>query len=179
MLFIEWNLRDFSPCWLWPSLNFACYSLLKARIEAILHMLGLQVIFFLFVPSLLPTVMDPNSVTIRFFSTLTIHLLSCNLDICQVVWFLDPFVVPTLVYNKALQEGFRVCVRVRVSEHHKCFILPMHRLGCCRDCCILCRHLSVQYLTSFGVYLIAAVSFSNTLLHLKKEVGAKPLYWLL
>lgn len=46
MLFIEWNLRDFSPCWLQPSLNFACVSLLKIRIEAFLHMLGLQVILF-------------------------------------------------------------------------------------------------------------------------------------
>lgn len=47
MLFIEWNLRDFSPCWLQHGLNFACFSLLKARIEAFLHMLGFQVIFCL------------------------------------------------------------------------------------------------------------------------------------
>lgn len=67
MLFIGWNLRDFSPCWLQPSLNIACFSLLKARVEAFLHMLGLQVIFFLVVFSLLPTVMDPSSVILRFF----------------------------------------------------------------------------------------------------------------
>lgn len=70
-------------------LNFACFSLRKARIEAFLHMLGLQV-YFLFVPSLLPTVMDPSSVIIRVFSffflfvPFTIHFSYChaNLDIC-------------------------------------------------------------------------------------------------
>lgn len=88
--------------------------------------------YFLFVPSLLPTVMDPSSVIIRlllffiyFYKTFSHR--HATLDICQVLWILDSFVVPTLVYNKALREGFNVC------EHHKCFILPMHRLGCWKE----------------------------------------------
>lgn len=159
-LFIEWNLREFSPCWLRSSLNIACSSLLKARVEAFLHMLGLQVIYiyFLFVPSLLPTVMDPSSVC-----TFTIHVVFChaNLDICQVVWILDSFVVPTLVYNKALQEGFNVC------EHRKCFILPMHRLGCWKERLLYSVPALVCAISLmiFCVYLIAAVFFSIHLLH--------------
>lgn len=59
--------------------------------------------------------------------------------------------------NKALRWGGVVTV----CEHHKCFIFPMHRLGCWkRDCCILCRHLSVQYLMRFIVVYVAA-SFCN------------------
>lgn len=107
------NLRDFSPCWLQPSLNFACFSLLKARIEAFLHMLGLQVFFFLFVPSLLPTVTDPFSVIIRlyiFFVLFKIHLV-----IVMQIWISAKRILvhlsfPLLVYNKALREGVK-CLR--------------------------------------------------------------------
>lgn len=90
--------------------------------------------FFLFVPSLLPTVMDPSSLIrvffLGFFFCTFYKIFShrhATLHICQVVWIPDSFVVPTLVYNQALREGVNVC------EHHKCFILPMHRLGCLKE----------------------------------------------
>lgn len=100
ILFIKWNLRDFSPCWLQPSLNIACLCLLSFK--AFLHILGIQGCFsflFFFLVCFLPTVMDPSSVIIRlfFFCTFMIHIIfgHANLDICQVLWILDSFVVPT------------------------------------------------------------------------------------
>lgn len=44
LLFIKLHLRDFSPCWLQPRLDFACF-LLKAGMEAFGHLLDFQVIF--------------------------------------------------------------------------------------------------------------------------------------
>lgn len=56
-------------------------------------------VFFFFLVCFLPTVMDPSSVIIRlfFFCTFMIHIIfgHANLDICQVLWILDSFVVPT------------------------------------------------------------------------------------
>lgn len=46
LLFIKWNLRDFSPCWLQPSLNIACSRLLS--LKAFLHILGVQVVIIIF-----------------------------------------------------------------------------------------------------------------------------------
>lgn len=70
-----------------------------------------------------------------------------------------------MYYNKALQEGFNVC------EHHKCFILPMHRLGCWRETVVCCAGTCLCNIMSFCVYLIAAVSFSIPLLPPEKEGG--------
>ena len=66
-------------------LNFACFSLRKAMIEAFLHMLGLQV-YFLFVPSLLPTVMDPSSVIIRVFFFFLFVPFTIHLVIVMQIW---------------------------------------------------------------------------------------------
>lgn len=74
--------------------------------------------------------MDPSSVIIGLLFLYFYKMFSychATLDLCQVVWILDSFIVSTSVYNKALREGFNVC------EHHKCFILPMHRLGCWKE----------------------------------------------
>lgn len=123
-----------------PTRPQLCLLLSKATIEASLHMLGLQVIF-LFVPSLLPTVMDPSSVIIRllffFFLFLFLYFYNsyrhANLDLPHVADSRLISSFPLLVYNKALREGFNVC------EHHKCFILPMHRLGCLeRETVVFC-----------------------------------------
>lgn len=114
--------------------------------------------------------MDPSSVIIRliflyFYNTFS--YCHANLDICQVVWILDSFVVPTSVYNKALREGFNVC------EHHKCFILPMHRLGCWKERLLYSVPALVCAISlmSFCVYLIAAVSFSIPPISLKEKGG--------
>lgn len=83
-------------------------------------------------------------------------------------------VVPNLVYNRALQEGFNVC------EHHKCFILPMHRLSCWKERLLYSVPALVCAISlmSFCVYLIAAVSSSIPILHWEGG-DAEPLYWLL
>lgn len=44
-----------------------------------------------------------------------------------MAWILFSFKFPTVVYNKALWEGFIVC------NHHKCFIPSMHRLCCLKE----------------------------------------------
>lgn len=108
-----------------------------------------------------------------FFCTFTTHLvIVMQIWICPVVWILDSFVVPTLVYNKALREGFIVC------EHHKCFILPMHRLGCWKERLLYSVPALVCAISlmSFCVYLIAAVFFSIPSLQSEKSGDAKPLY---
>lgn len=120
--------------------------------------------------------MDPSSVirffffvcfSFSFFVLLQIHLVfgHANLDICQVLWIRDSFVVPTYVYNKALQEGFNAC------KHHKCFILSMHRLGCWKERLLYSVPALVCAISlmSFCVYLIAAVFFSIHLLHSKRR----------
>lgn len=68
-----------------PDPASACSSFLKARIAAFLHTLGLQGFFFLsFVPSL-PTVMDPLSVTIGFYSSF-IFCTFTMFHYCQWKW---------------------------------------------------------------------------------------------
>lgn len=78
--------------------------------------------------------MDPSSV---IFSVVflgkkkqrnnTFSYRHSSLDTCWVAWILFSCKVPTIVHNKALWEGFNVC------KHHKCFILPMHRLCCLKE----------------------------------------------
>lgn len=76
LLFIKLHLRDFSPCWLQPCLNFACF--LKAGMKA----LDICWIFRWF---LLPSVMDPSSYHLLGFfftkqTTDTTHGLVCHIS---------------------------------------------------------------------------------------------------
>lgn len=67
---------------------------------------------------------------IYLYNTFSCHHVS--LDIHHMIQILASLLVSTSVYNKALQEGFNVC------EHHKCFILPMHRLCCWKETVVFC-----------------------------------------
>lgn len=95
--------------------------------QTFLPTLGHQVTFVLFVfpfaSSLLPTVMDP-SLTQSFFFLLstTDSVTSSRKSGLSAKWGGLWIIVSFPRSNKALWEGFNVC------KHHKCFILPMHRL---------------------------------------------------
>lgn len=94
-------------------------------------MLGLQVFFSFFLCSshhcCQQSCTPPSSVTNRIL----FYYLIGHTD--QDIRYHFPFLC-----LKLYQIGFRVCVCV--NEHHKCFILPMHRLGCWKRTCVLSRH---------------------------------------
>ena len=65
--------------------------------------------------------------------------------------------------HSSVKQSFTRKGLLCANEHRKCFILPMHRLGCCRDCCILCRHSSVQYLMRFFFFFFVLCVFTSLL----------------
>lgn len=137
--------------------------------KTFLQTLGLLQVFFFFFfihPSLLPTVMDPFSVTC--FCTFTIHvvtLLSCNSGYISAKGCGSQTCVPTFecltkLYEKGLMSANTISA----------LILPMHRLCCWKERllysvpALVC---AISLMTLFYVYLIAAVFF---------QYKKKPLY---
>lgn len=109
--------------------------------------------------------MDPYSVTIwlffflkYFYNTFSYH--HANLDLPSGV---EPFLL------KALREGFK-----SVNTISALFFLCTGQAVGKRDCCFLCRHSSVQYLTSiFFLCLPHCCRLLSALLHIS-EKGEKP-----
>lgn len=109
--------------------------------------------------------MDPYSVTIwlffffkYFYNTFSYH--HANLDLPSGV---EPFLL------KALREGFK-----SVNTISALFFLCTGQAVGKRDCCFLCRHSSVQYLTSiFFLCLPHCCRLLSALLHIS-ERGKKP-----
>lgn len=80
--------------------------------------------------------MDPSSVifSVVFLKKKTKYIYKIrfsyhhsSLDSFWVAWIQFSCKGPTIIHNKALWEGFNV------RKHHKCFILPMHRLCCLKE----------------------------------------------
>lgn len=90
--------------------------------------------------------MDPYSVTIwlffkYFYNTFSYH--HANLDLPSGV---EPFLL------KALREGFK-----SVNTISALFFLCTGQAVGKRDCCFLCRHSSVQYLTSIFFFVFTSL----------------------
>lgn len=150
-------------------LLFSCLS----RRQVFLQMLGLQVIIvflfvFLVVPSQLPTILNSSLVIIRF-------MLLYFYNMCRLFSFY--LVIHVWISAKWSRFSTRFPLHyvtklykteVNVCKHHKCFILPMHRLGCWKETVAFCAGTCLCNISwvcfVICVYLIATASSGTHLL---------------